>query len=98
MMIIHVTPAATWQSALERGFYETGSLQLEGFIHCCHEEQLTGVIRRYYRHTPNLVLLHIDETLLTAPLRYEVAPSVNEAFPHVYGPINLDAVVSVIIV
>jgi uncharacterized protein (DUF952 family) len=37
--------------------------------------------------------LHIDETKLTVPLRYELAPSVNEMFPHLFGPLNLDAVV-----
>ena len=38
---------------------------------------------------------YINEEKLTAVLKYELAPSVNEAFPHIYGMLNLDAVVKV---
>jgi uncharacterized protein (DUF952 family) len=54
-----------------------------------------GVIERYYADQYNLLILHIDESKLAAPYIYELAPSVNQEFPHVYGRINLDAVVDV---
>ena len=41
------------------------------------------------------MLLHIEESKLTAPLKYELAPSVNEEFPHIFGQLNLDAVIKV---
>jgi len=41
----------------------------------------------------DLVLLHVDEEQLTSPLVYEQLPGMPEVFPHVYGPINLAAVV-----
>jgi uncharacterized protein (DUF952 family) len=91
-MIYHVVTESNWEQALKSGFYEAPSLQTEGFIHTSKEEQLSGVLERYYKDQVGLLLLHIDERRLTAPLRYELAPSVNEEFPHIYGPLNLDAV------
>ena len=92
-MIYHVVSSSNWQQATEQGFYEADSLALEGFIHTSRAEQVQGVLARYYAGQTNLLLLHIDETKLTSPLQYELAPSVNEEFPHIYGPLNLDAVV-----
>lgn len=93
-MIYHVTSNTDWQKALQQGFYEHPSLTADGFIHTSKEEQVKGVLERYYQNQPDLLLLHIDETKLTAALKYELAPSVNEEFPHIYGALNLDAVVA----
>ncbi len=94
-MIYHVVTEANWQNALLQGFYEAESLAKEGFIHTSKAEQVAGVLDRYYKNQINLFLLHIDETKLTAPLKYELAPSVNEDFPHIFGLLNLAAVVKV---
>ncbi len=95
-MIYHVTKKKSWELALLQGFYETDSLASEGFIHNSTLEQVAGVLNRYYKNETDLVLLHIEEHLLTSPLKYELAPSVNEMFPHIFGPINLKAVVDVV--
>ncbi len=92
-MIYHVVTALNWQQALHQGFYEAPSLALEGFIHASMAGQVRGVLDRYYHGQENLLLLHIDETKLTVALKFELAPSVNETFPHIFGPLNLDAVV-----
>ncbi len=92
-MIFHVVTALNWQKAIRQGFYEADSLALEGFIHTSKADQVAGVLSRYYAGQTELLLLHIDETKLTAPLKYELAPSVNEEFPHIYGRLNIDAVV-----
>ena len=91
-MIYHVVTEANWQKALQQGFYEAESLAKEGFIHTSKAEQVAGVLERYYKGQSNLLLLHIDETRLTAPLKYELAPSVNDQFPHIFGKLNIDAV------
>ena len=93
-MIYHITGKNEWQKAVEQGFYEAASLHTEGFIHTSKEEQVKGVLERYYQNQSDLIKLHIDENKLTAPLKYELAPSVNEEFPHIYGKLNLDAVVN----
>lgn len=94
-MIYHIVPKAKWEAALQQGYYEADSLFTEGFIHMSREEQIAGVQQRYYKEQHNLLLLHIDETKLTAELKYELAPSVNELFPHLFGRLNTEAVVNI---
>ncbi len=100
-MIYHVVSNTKWQEAVQtagpggQGFYEAASLALEGFIHTSKAEQVAGVLNRYYKGQNDLLLLHIDESRLTSTLKYELAPSVNEEFPHIYGPLNIDAVVKI---
>jgi uncharacterized protein (DUF952 family) len=94
-MIYHVTTKENWAQAITKGFYDTASLASEGFIHNSTAAQVQGVLQRYYEGQTDLVLLHIEEQKLTAELKYELAPSVNELFPHIFGVINIDAVVEV---
>jgi uncharacterized protein (DUF952 family) len=94
-MIYHVTNKKDWAAAQANGTFTAPSLFTEGFIHTSQEQQVQGVLQRYYQGKTDLLLLHIDETKLTAELKYELAPSINEDFPHVYGGINLNAVVKV---
>lgn len=94
-MIYHVVTKAGWEAAKKKGAYAAASLALEGFIHASEKEQVAGVLERYYKNQRGLLLLHIDESRLSAPLKYELAPSVNESFPHIYGLLNLDAVIQV---
>ena len=94
-MIYHVVKLPDWQKAVALGFYEAPSLLSEGFIHASKKEQVEGVIKRYYENEKDLLVLHIDEGKLQAVHIFERAHSVNEEFPHIYGRINLDAVVEV---
>ncbi len=96
-MIYHVTDRARWERSLAEGRH-TGStrdveLAEEGYIHCSTADQVAGVLERFYDGVPDLVLLHIDETLLASPVVYEQLGGAPEPFPHVYGPIDLAAVV-----
>ena len=92
-IIYHVTTQAEWDTALLNGQYTAPSLALEGFIHCSTEHQVAGVLERYFKGKENLVKLTIDTARLTNHLQYDLAPSVGQEFPHVYGTINLDAVI-----
>ena len=94
-MIYHVVTKEDWNKALEQGYHEPGSLALEGFIHASTEAQVPGVLDRYYKNQTDLLLLHIDEEKLDPELKFELATSVNEVFPHIFGRLNLDAVVKV---
>lgn len=91
--IYHITTQADWDTATKAGFYTASSLETEGFIHCSKAEQVQGVLQRYFAGKQNLVKLTIDTNKLTAPLRYELSPSLNEEFPHIYGVITADAVI-----
>ena len=102
-MILHIAHRSDWVSALARGSYTTPSLTTEGFIHCSTIAQLTNTANRHFRGQKGLVVLCIDESRLRASLKYEPPmPALNEEqnpdtlFPHLYGPLNPDAVVRVI--
>ena len=92
-MILHLTTAVAWAAAREAGAYTADSLQSEGFIHCSEPRQALWVANTRFRGRTDLVLLHIDPARLTAPVRYENLEGGKEQFPHIYGPLNVDAVV-----
>jgi uncharacterized protein (DUF952 family) len=93
-MIFHITPRSRWEAAQTTTSYSVDSLEIEGFIHCSTENQVARSANKFYSGQPDLVLLHIDPSLLTAELRYD-AIATGEEFPHIYGEINLDAVIHV---
>ena len=97
-IIYHLTTATEWKAAQEKGFYEATSLKAEGFIHCSEEHQVAGVLERYFADQDNLVKLVIDTAKLTSRYVQEWSPSIRDTFPHIYGPINIDAVMEVITV
>lgn len=98
--ILHITTKDDWERATLKGTYEAPSLSSEGFIHCSTPRQIVATANRYYRGANDLVLLVIDESAVSAKLRYEPPAGAhsnpNDLFPHVYGPISLDAVVKVV--
>jgi uncharacterized protein (DUF952 family) len=93
-MILHVTKRSEWIDQRSKENYSPADFNREGFIHCCLREQLPGVLQRYFKNARDLVLLYIDESKLTSPLRHEPSTN-NENFPHIYGPVNLSAIVAV---
>ena len=94
--IYHVTTQQKWEEAQVKGEFIADSLAIEGFIHCSVEGQVAGVLDRYYKGQTGLVKLKIEKAKVERPLIFELAGSINEVFPHIHGPINLDAIVEVI--
>lgn len=97
MLIYHLALESQWREARAAGLYTTSTVGLRldevGFIHASRREQVDGVHDRFYRTVSEpLVLLEIDTDRLTSPWRED--PVGDDTFPHVYGPINADAVVS----
>lgn len=103
-MIFHITSCEAWADAQQRGDYRTESLETEGFIHCSTDSQVLSVAENFYKGQSGLILLGIEPSLLSSNLRWEPPsggsppPGVPEgdAFPHIHGPINLDAVVKIL--
>ncbi len=92
MLIYHIVLPDVWAEVKDRSFYESESLETEGFIHCSYADQLDDVLERYYSDAVEVVVLGIDANKLTSPLVSE--PSTNdEPYPHIYGPINSDAII-----
>jgi uncharacterized protein (DUF952 family) len=97
LFLLHATTQATWSAAQASGEYAADSLAREGFIHCSTAEQILGVADRFFAGRHGLVLLVIDPARLSPELRWEPGTDLAaELFPHIYGPINLEAVVGVL--
>ncbi|MFC5728302.1 MULTISPECIES: DUF952 domain-containing protein [Nocardioides] len=100
--IFHIAFARDWAAAQEAGAYVMSTrgrtLAEEGFIHCSRGDQWPAVRAAFYGDvdpaSDPLLLLHIDTTRLDVPVVEEPPePGSTEAFPHIYGPLPLDAVV-----
>jgi uncharacterized protein (DUF952 family) len=95
-IILHIAEKQIWETATKEGKYRGDTLETEGFIHCSTAWQVIRVANHLYQGRTDLVLLFIDTDKLQAPLRYEPpTPDAQtaERFPHLYGPLNIDAVV-----
>lgn len=96
-LIFHIADAAEWNAAVPRGEYTQSTrdqtLAEVGFIHCSYDKQVAGVAQAHYAEvkTP-LVLLTIDPALLTSELKVEPPAEGADPYPHIYGPLNVDAV------
>lgn len=97
-LIYHFTTLDQWEKAQDIGFYEPENFAKEGFIHCCTESQIKGVMARYYTTHQNLIKLIIDPARLTHRLLFELSPTLKEEFPHIYGPLNIEAVVQIVFI
>jgi len=94
-MILHIAERGDWESAQRDGAYRPKGFADDSFIHCSTTEQVLSVANAFYRGRGNLVLLAIDESRLQAELKWEPPADGRasaELFPHLYGPLNLDAV------
>ncbi len=93
--ILHITDRETWAEAQRRGVYHGDTLATEGFIHCSTPQQAARVANARFRGVTGLVLLCIDPSLVAPEIRYEESEP-GERFPHIYGPLNASAVVTVV--
>jgi len=91
-MIFHITTADAWDEAERAGEYRADTLATEGFIHCSEAHQVAEVANVRFRGRNDLVLLVIDPSTVRAEIRYERALDGSGDFPHIYGPLNTDAV------
>lgn len=93
VLILHIADSTDWEASILQGFYQGPTLASEGFVHCSTAEQVVPVANRLFRGRQDLVLLVIDPRRLSAEVRPENLEGGSELYPHIYGPIELDAVV-----
>ena len=104
-LIYHITTRDAALSSRLSGEYRADSLVHDGFIHFSQKHQVLSVANAFYIGQKDLVILVVDPSRLKAVLKYEApahpsisdsAPSADNQFPHLYGPLNFDAVVDVV--
>ena len=94
-IIYHLTSETEWEAARGTEEYRAESLALEGFIHCSKDHaQLLAVANRLFSGRTDLLAVELDTGRLKSPLKHEPSRS-GEVYPHIYGPLNTDAVVGV---
>ena len=93
--LFHLADRQQWQAARAAGRYEVSTrgktLAEVGFIHCSLRHQVRTVAEAIFADADDLVLLTIDSDRVPSRIVYEGEP---ERFPHIYGPLPTDAVVS----
>ncbi len=95
-ILLHISSPREWADAQAAGRYLDPSLDDEGFIHLSTPAQILIPANERYAGQEGLMLLKIDGDKLTSPLVFEDSYGSGIEFPHVYGPIDLDAVVDTI--
>ena len=102
-IILHITTQKDWEKAQKDDEYTAPSLQTEGFIHCSTVKQTVDTANIFFKGQQGLVLLCIDENKLTAECKYEDPtggaqhdPNVGSLSPHIYGPVNLSAIIKTV--
>jgi uncharacterized protein (DUF952 family)/flavin reductase (DIM6/NTAB) family NADH-FMN oxidoreductase RutF len=94
MKIIHLIEENIWLKAKDQPSYFGDSLKELGFIHCCLPEQVDSVMQKWFPNREDIFILEIDSNLLNAPLIFENVEDSNDKFPHIYGPINRNAIIT----
>jgi uncharacterized protein (DUF952 family) len=95
--IYHIATASDWAQARADGKYTTSTrgktLAEQGFIHGSTAGQVAPVANMIYKGLPDLLVLVIDTDRVRPEVRYEPVTGWDEPFPHIYGPLNTDAVI-----
>ncbi|MGI8651215.1 MAG: DUF952 domain-containing protein [Geodermatophilaceae bacterium] len=97
-MIFHICSDQEWQRARVTGSYAPEAFPADGFVHCSDPGTVHLPADYLYQGRADLVLLQIDPARLLEPVRWEPGDAEDPAgpwFPHVYGSVNVDAVVAV---
>jgi uncharacterized protein (DUF952 family) len=91
-LIYHILPKSVWAQAQKEGLYTPDSLDSVGFIHCSTLEQVLGSANKYFEGEDDLLLLAIQGLKVNSEIRTEDLAGEGMCFPHIYGPLNLDAI------
>jgi uncharacterized protein (DUF952 family) len=97
----HLTTAREWEDGRAAGAYTTSTrgrtLEQQGFLHGSGAAQVAPVANSFYADAGEpLVVLVIDSERLKSPWQYDEVPGQPEPYPHIYGPLNPDAVTDVV--
>jgi len=95
-MIYHVATRAEWEAGQKEGMYTPAAFDADGFIHLSSLDQIVDVANRYFRGQRGLVLVCVNPDAVEAPIKYEDLADQGQYYPHIYGKLNLDAVIRVI--
>ena len=86
--------SAEWQTARKEGIYEGSALdQADGYMHCSTHDQIQGTLDKFFTGQTDVILLSIDTDKIKQHLKWEKSPRSGRIFPHIYGPLPINAVI-----
>ena len=91
--IYHITDKTYYDAQMLNKIYYSPTFEQEKFIHLSTKKQVNSTLKNYYKGVKNLILLHINVEKLGSKLKYEAASN-GDIFPHIYGPIEREAIIS----
>lgn len=94
MIIIHTVNKDEFEKEIQTGSYGSYSLERYGFIHCSDLDTYYLVAPNFEDDYAERVILLIDTEKLNCEVKWEDGGGVD--FPHIYGPLNQDAIVGVV--
>jgi uncharacterized protein (DUF952 family) len=94
--IFHITSRVLWERAARETAYRPEAFAADGFIHCSTHDQVIQVANARFSGQSGLVLLLIDTDKVTPEIVYENLEGGQQLFPHIYGGLNIDAVIEVL--
>ena len=93
--IYKICPASTWREAERQGDYRGSADDArDGYIHFSTATQVAETARKFFAGQTGLFLIEVDVDALGPALRWERSRN-DELFPHLYGELDLGAVLSV---
>ncbi|WP_267425444.1 DUF952 domain-containing protein [Methylobacterium sp. GC_Met_2] len=94
-LIYKICPRDLWQEAEAAGRFEGAPIdRQDGFIHFSTAAQAAETAARHFAGQADLLLIAVDAEALGDALRHEPSRG-GDLFPHLYGPLSLNAVKSV---
>ena len=94
-LIYHMCRRTEWAAAEAAGSYRGSSQDAtDGFIHFSTAEQIRESARKHRADQTDLVLVTVDASRLRDALKWEASRG-GALFPHLYGPLRLDAVIRI---
>jgi uncharacterized protein (DUF952 family) len=85
-----------WSERKNKKLWGKRNLKTDGFIHSTAIRFFDQVAPYFKEIKDELVILCIDENKLKSEIRYEREDMEVKAYPHIYGLVNNDAVISVV--
>jgi len=81
-----------WEKAQAQGIYEGSEVdRRDGFIHLSAAHQVRATAQKHFSGKADLVLISVREESLSPGLKWEASRG-GGLFPHIYGPLLLDAI------
>jgi uncharacterized protein (DUF952 family) len=93
--IFHFISKSDLERFTSNGVLRVPSLESQEFIHCSLVEQVVNVANAIAPKRNDLVLLEIEEEKVIPKIIYENLEGGKLLFPHIYGPLNQDAITAI---